>query len=395
VSVGYAITVGLWGAVAVLTLLPVRRPRRLAEVNYLLTMAINEAPQLAICLLLYPTVLAVWQDGLLTTPAGWGAAGAAAAVLICLLLVGRRAYRAEGVVEAALTDGLATTQGFRRGGARRLRLLLTPYPARPRVVQRVKDIAYGPAGRFNRLDLYRHRSRPAKAPTLVYFHGGSYVSGSKHWEARALLHRLAADGWVCVSANYRLRPAADFRDHLVDVKKVLAWVRREGPAFGVDPEMIAVAGSSAGGHLAALAALTPNEPAFQPGFEDVATHVTAAVCLYGYYGRYYGHTGRERPPSSPLDYDAATAPPFFVAHGDHDTYVPVQGARALVAHLRRGSKQPVVYAELPGAQHGFDVLRSVRFESVIDGVEAFLSWVRCGRPAPAPQEHRGRSVEQA
>ena len=57
-----------------------------------------------------------------------------------------------------------------------------------------------------------------------------------------------------------------------------------------------MAGSSAGAHLAAMAALTPDEPAFQPGFEDADTTVTAAVCLYGYYGDREQHG---RPPFLP------------------------------------------------------------------------------------------------
>jgi acetyl esterase/lipase len=99
------------------------------------------------------------------------------------------------------------------------------------------------------------------------------------------------------------------------------------------------------------------------------------VCLYGYYGRYYGHAEGERPPSSPLLLDAAHAPPFFLAHGDRDTYLPVDGAREFAARLRRSSPSPVVYAELPGAQHGFDRFRSLRFEAVVDGVAAFLTRV--------------------
>jgi acetyl esterase/lipase len=148
-----------------------------------------------------------------------------------------------------------------------------------------------------------------------------------------------------------------------------------------------VCGSSAGGHLAALAALTPGEPVYQPGFEHVDTSVTAAVCLYGYYGRYYGRGEDESPPSSPLALDAAHAPPFFLAHGDRDTYTPVEGARAVAAHLRRSSARPVVYAELPGGQHGFDRFRSLRFDAVVDGVEAFLASVgdRSARAVRSPR----------
>ena len=80
-----------------------------------------------------------------------------------------------------------------------------------------------------------------------------------------------------------------------------------------------VAGSSAGAHLAAIAALTANDPTFQPGFEDADTTVAAAIGLYGYYGPV--DRGRQPLPSSPLDYVDPDAPPFLIAHGDQDTYV--------------------------------------------------------------------------
>ena len=102
-------------------------------------------------------------------------------------------------------------------------------------------------------------------PTLIHLHGGAFVSGRKNSEARPLIYRLASQGWLCISANYRLSPAATFPDHLIDVKKVIAWVREHGHEYGADPAVVFVAGSSAGAHLAALAALTPNDPAFQPG----------------------------------------------------------------------------------------------------------------------------------
>ncbi len=137
-----------------------------------------------------------------------------------------------------------------------------------------------------------------------------------------------------------------------------------------------VAGSSAGGHLASLAAFTANDPAFQPGFEDVDTSVVAAISLYANYGPIESRG----PPSSPLAYIRADAPPFFVAHGTLDTIVIVDDARAFVDQLRSTSANPVVYAELPGAQHSFDLVHSLRFEAVVDAVEGFASYVRCSLP---------------
>jgi acetyl esterase/lipase len=111
--------------------------------------------------------------------------------------------------------------------------------------------------------------------------------------------------------------------------------------------------------MATLAALTPNDPTFQPGFEDADTSVTAAISLNAYYGNYYGQGA----PSSPLTYVRADAPPFFMAHGDQDTVAPVDNARLFADKLRSTSTNPVVYAELPGAQHAFDLLHSLRATS--------------------------------
>ncbi|HWU11742.1 MAG TPA: alpha/beta hydrolase [Streptomyces sp.] len=375
-SAGSFVPAVLFAGTVLLALEPIRRPRALAVTSYLAGLGASELPQLFLVLVLTATVPTIAENGLPDGPAGWAFLGLAALTCAGLGAVARRSWRARDVVGRALAEGLGDRTGYRRPSLSRvLHVLLAPFPVHPRRVERIPDVSYGDAGRRNRLDVYRLRSRPAGAPVLVYLHGGGYFSGTKRREARALLHRMAADGWVCVSANYRLRPAAGFVDHLVDVKKVLAWVREHGPAYGADPGTVVVSGSSAGGHLAALAALTPGEPVYQPGFEHVDTSVSAAVCLYGYYGAYYGHPEDERPSSSPLVLDASHAPPFFLAHGDRDTYLPVEGARAFAARLRRSSPSPVVYAELPGGQHGFDRFRSLRFEAVVDGVAAFLARV--------------------
>ena len=88
---------------------------------------------------------------------------------------------------------------------------------------------------------------------------------------------------MCVSANYRLRPAR-FPDQVVDAKRVIAWLRSEGRAHGADPSVVLVVGGSAGGHVAMMCALTGNDPRFQPGFEDLDTRIAGAIALYGYYG---------------------------------------------------------------------------------------------------------------
>jgi acetyl esterase/lipase len=378
VPIGYLVTVLL---AALCTLVAIRppRPRRSSRSNpsYFLGVVVSEQPFLVVYWLLASTLLAFAQ-GDVGGPAGWAIVGLAVATCAAGPILVRRQLRAAPAVDSALAEGLRPD--LPSGGRRRHRLpwhriLFAPWRIRHRDVQHLRNLAYGAAGKRNLLDIYRPRSRPERAPTLVYFHGGAFRSGRKNREARPLLYRLASQGWVCVSANYRLSPQATFPDHLVDVKRAIAWVRERGSDYGADPTSVFVAGSSAGGHLATLAALTPGDATFQPGFETADTSVSAVISLYGYYG------GIGDPASSPAAYVHADAPPFFAAHGDQDTIVLVEDARRFVDELRHASASPVVYAELPGAQHGFDLFHSIRFEAVVDGIETFTTWVR-SRPDP-------------
>ena len=237
-----------------------------------------------------------------------------------------------------------------------------------------------------------------KSPILVHFHGGMWMYGDKKHEGVALMQFMAARGWTCVNANYRLAPRTPFPAQVVDVKRVLAWVRENAESIGGDPSFIAVTGGSAGGHLAALAALTPGEPEFQPGFEDSDTSVQAAAPHYGIYdvaaesGTEHAVRRRDRflapylvkkdPVADRAAYDLVSpvhhadedAPPFFVVHGTDDTGVEVEEARYFVERLRSVSHEPVVYAEIPGAQHAFDRLSSLRSAGVLRGVHRFLTW---------------------
>lgn len=381
VPIGYLIPVALVALGTFFALVPLRRPWALGGMSFYFGPFLNELPFIAFYWILLGTLLAI-SEGDIDSQGGWAVFGLAVLTTVGLVIVAWRARGARPAVDLALSAGLGAgwRSSIEAGMAARLRhrppfarILFWPFPVRPRAVERVANIRYGDAGRRNLLDVYRHRSQPSGRPVLVHLHGGHFNSGRKSHEARPLLYRLASQGWVCISANYRLSPAARFPDHLIDVKKVIAWVREHGREYGADPTAVFVAGSSAGGHLAASAALTPNDPAFQPGFKGADTSVAAAISLYGYYGAADEAAGV---PSSPVAYIGSDVPPFFVAHGDQDTLAPVEGAREFVERLRSTSSNPVVYAELPGAQHTFDLFHSLRFETLIDGIEAFTAWVR-------------------
>ncbi len=101
---------------------------------------------------------------------------------------------------------------------------------------------------------------------MVYVHGGAWIIGDKREQGKPMMFELVARGWVCVAINYRLSPKGTWPDHIVDVKKALAWVKEHIAEYGGDPAFVAISGGSAGGHLCALAALTrrttrPSSPA--------------------------------------------------------------------------------------------------------------------------------------
>jgi acetyl esterase/lipase len=281
------------------------------------------------------------------------------------------------------------------------RQLLQPFRFQHPDVVRVPDLVYDERhGSRGRLDVYHRRDLPANAPVLFQIHGGGWVIGDKSQQGLPLMLHLAARGWVCVATNYRLSPKATWPDHIVDVKRALAWTRNHVGDYGGDPSFIAVTGGSAGGHLAALTGVTANNKMFQPGFEDADTSVQACIPFYGIYdiaGELGMKESRWRNDSlmkkmvfksdpdsdrdtwsaaAPLSHVHAEAPPFFVIHGSHDTLAPVAEARAFVDRLRATSKSPVVYAELPGTQHAFDVFPSIRSAHVVRAVDVFLRWAR-------------------
>lgn len=268
------------------------------------------------------------------------------------------------------------------------------------------------AGRILRLDVTipTAAARGDRRPVILQIHGGGWTIGDKREQGAPLLNHMAAHGWVGVNANYRLSPGATFPDHLIDCKTALAWVRARIGDWGGDPDHVCVTGGSAGGHLAALLALTANDPRYQPGFADVDTTLRAAVPFYGIYDftnrlgtwhpdvvrRFFGpwviKAFLEEEPerfaeASPIDRIHAGAPPFLVVHGDRDTLAPVEDARLFVEKLRAASAQPVLYAEMKGAQHAFDIFPSVRSARVIEAVERFLTtlWER-RRDDPAESE---------
>jgi acetyl esterase/lipase len=258
------------------------------------------------------------------------------------------------------------------------------------------------------LDVWRPKDLPVEpAPVMIFVPGGAWIHGGRQLQGYALMSYLAQQGWVCLSVNYRVAPHHRWPRHITDVKTAIAWARANVDRFGGDRNFIAIAGCSAGGHLAALAGLTPNDPEMQTELPDGSdTSVDAVVGIYGRYDwedrstperdRFVDFLERvvvkrkiDRHPevfrkASPIAAVHPDAPPFLVVHGSRDSVIPVAQARSFVERLRAVSRSVVSYVELPGAGHGFDMTDGARTGSVATAIGLFLN-----------QIHRNQSLTKA
>jgi acetyl esterase/lipase len=279
--------------------------------------------------------------------------------------------------------------------------LLKPFSPHLPDVECIKDLVYGSEdGTELQLDVYVGKSRPDNAPVLLQIHGGGWTEkmGDKNHQALPLMNELARMGWVCVSVDYRLSPTASWPAHIIDCKLGLKWIRENVGEYGGNPEFVIVTGGSAGGHLSSLLALTANDPAFQPGFEDTDTSVNACIPFYGVYDMtdvnnahhnsglvdYVQETVFKRnlleereifEAASPLYRVHEDAPPFFVIHGENDSLISVREADHFVERLRSVSRESVVYHRLPYTQHAFDIFRSPRSEYLMFGVIRYVHYI--------------------
>lgn len=376
-------------------LAPVRRPDPLAIPSFFAAWLTGDLPVVHGVMYGLGAAVAVGLGGL---DRGVGLVGLAlvSVALVGLVWVWRDSGRAAGRVDEALAQaGIEPVEA----PPARVRDVLRPFHVRRRNVQRTWRVTYATVGRRRlHLDIYRSANAGADAPVLLFVHGGAWVIAFRDRQARPLLERLAERGWVCVSAGYRLSPGATFPDHLIDVKRAIAWIRANIHSYGGNPEFLAIHGNSAGAHLASLAALTANNRVYQPGFETVDTSVVGCVPVYGPYDLTdrFGHWRfkqmglfmryvvmkcdpvRDREAyeaASPLCQIHEAAPPFFVVHGSSDSLVPVDEGRRFTAALRQQGVR-CAYAEIPGGQHALDVFVSRRSLAVVAGIERFLEDLR-------------------
>ena len=252
-------------------------------------------------------------------------------------------------------------------------LIATSYRVEPNVI-------YLSAGGWNgKLDLYVPRRPNGALPTAILFHGGGWVTGSKDEIALDVLPYLAM-GFAVVNVDYRLARVAPAPAAVQDSRCALRWVIRHAPQYGFDPAKLALVGSSAGAHLALMAALAPSSAGFDglcPGNEPMA--VAAVINFFGVvdvaellappHPRDFAVGWMGTAPDaaaraarvSPINYVTKGAPAVLTLHGDADPVVPYSQATRLHAALDKvGAPNRLV--PIRGGRHGdfdgYEVLRA-------------------------------------
>jgi acetyl esterase/lipase len=241
-----------------------------------------------------------------------------------------------------------------------------------------KDIVFGKAGDMNlTLDVYRPPAGVTeKRMAIIHLFGGGFFGGNKNAgyiinDAKALGNR----GYTSVSANYRLQSQGHWPAQLDDVKAAIRWTRANAAKIGVDADKIAVAGYSAGGMLALMAAGTNDKPEFEGnvGTPGVSSKVNACIGVYplasATIARGLWEEGKATPEAiaaaSPTTYISANFAPTIFVHGTDDTTVPLQSSIDFFNKLRE-LKVPTALTAIQGAQHAFD-------NAALDAVEVMAS----------------------
>jgi acetyl esterase/lipase len=254
------------------------------------------------------------------------------------------------------------------------------------------DVVYGKGGgRDLKLDLFLPKAGPSPRPGIVFIHGGGWSGGNRHAFYRQAAYLASKRGYVGACIGYRLSGEAKFPAAVEDAKCAVRWLRANARAYGVDPNRIAAAGGSAGGHLVAMLALTDSAAGLEGtgGNAGGSSRVNLAIVFNGVTdltplaGRaqtsnpvssFLGAMPAEKPEvyrqASPVTYVSKQAPPFLFLHGTADMTVPIEQAKLLQRKLREVGVQAEL-DESPGAGHGF-FNRPPFYEPTLRRMEAFL-----------------------
>jgi len=241
-----------------------------------------------------------------------------------------------------------------------------------------KDIVYGIVdGKELKLDLYI----PAKAVTkgmVVWVHGGAWRGGTKDGVPRI----FPDNGIATASIEFRQSTEAKFPAQVHDIKAAIRFLRAKASTFGCNADKIVIAGSSSGGHLAALVGVTGNHSALEGNVGEHAQQSSSVQGILDYYGATnlttilaqstpFGLNMRKpaielllgvEPDknvelaklASPVFQVDKNDPPLLIFHGEQDPQMPISQSHELTGAYKKVNI-PVQFEVVYGAPHGGDL----------------------------------------
>ena len=259
-----------------------------------------------------------------------------------------------------------------------------------------KDIVFGKGGDLDlTLDVYHPPAGiTPKRMAIVHLFGGGFFVGNKN--AGYIINNakaLGARGYTSISANYRLQSQALWPAQIHDVKAAIRWTRANAGRLGVEPNRVAVAGYSAGGMLALMAAGTNDTPDLEGsvGTPGVSSKVDACIGVYplasaqtarGLFGE-GGATPEAIAAASPTTYIGPNFAPTVFIHGTADTTVPLSSSMDFFNKLL-AANVPTALTAIQGAQHAFDNAALDAVEVMAQSIDLFLDRLFVNpRPYPA------------
>jgi len=258
-----------------------------------------------------------------------------------------------------------------------------------------KDIVFGKGGDMDLLlDVYHPpEGVTSKRLAIIHLFGGGFFAGNKGAgyiinDAKALGNR----GYTSVSANYRLQSQGKWPAQIHDVKAAIRWTRANAAKIGVDADKIVVAGYSAGGMLALLAAGTNDKPEFEGtgGTPGVSSKVNACIGVYPLASAQIAGglfpEGQATPENiaaaSPTAYIGASFAPTIFVHGTDDTTIPIASSVDFFTKLH-ALGVPTALTAIQGAHHAFDGGALDAVETMASAIDLFLDRLLVN-PKPYP-----------
>ena len=240
-----------------------------------------------------------------------------------------------------------------------------------------RDLEYAHAGDHRLLlDLYLPPQSEKPVPLVVWVHGGAWRAGSKD---SMPVERWLQQGFAIASVEYRLSPVAKVPAQIHDIKAAIRWLRGNAKTYAFDSDQFIIAGSSAGGHLAALVGVSNGVVGLEGElgeFKSTNSNVQAIVSFFGAsnlesilaQSRPHGLSVRvpalelllggqpdQKPElarlASPVAHVDAADPPLWMIHGDADPQMPIEQSRELFQRFN-DLKLKVDFEIVKGGKHG-------------------------------------------